>query len=451
MTQTNDRLPDETKTGAPKRALRNARVCHSCGATITDGLAIDCHRCGSTEITDRHSRPIYTPPLERRSLGMPFCTQFSPGGTILLSGNKGAGKTTSCMRLFELDEQEIEAKQGLRDPDNNFRPYTPKLGGAFLDLASTSLYEVRERLEKVSEEDLAKLNGLNIKTVDAFLTGRFNGELSHLRRSQRALRKLLSLPPNRYRKGDVRPGRWISSEQEVEQIKDSWYRTHGKEAEPPNVAYVYTWEDLLEELIGVQEKEIVVVDSITQLGASTHDANVIVKGCIEAIRRGQSIGVFIAQYTKDGSVAGPNMLGHMVDGVARILRGKDGLRRFTWDKNRMGDEVVTYFTITDRGIERQSWPYAYSVEGPAGAYELRIYPSKGTTHYAGLLDLIKDQGARLPELGVATAAIVSSIYPGGYAEPVDILERKKFAQENGLTWLEPEEVFELLADSEKDR
>lgn len=415
-------VEEESRVG---RALQNSRVCFRCGLTIIDPDELACPRCGGMEISHRNARPIYTAPLRKRDLGFPFCAAIPPGATILLSGNRGAGKTTACMSLFRLDAIERAVLGGMFDP-KEFSPLDPR-------------FEDPELVEQLLA--LPPFTGDRETHVELQAARRAHRDAFQAMRRDHGL-----LRPTNFRPGMVRIGRWISSEQEVEQIKDAWYRTHGPHSDPPNVAYAYSWEDLFQELLGLQVGEIVVVDSITQLGASTSDVNTIVKSCIEAIRKSQAIGIFIAQYTKDGTVAGPNMLGHMVDAVAEILRGKDGLRRFVWGKNRFGDEPVTYFKITGKGIEPQDWPYAYSVEGPAGNYQLVTYPASSKQKYDGLFRFMEDEHLRLARGSLASAAVINRIYDQGYAEPVDAGERRRFAEANGLDWLHPTHVFDLCAD-----
>jgi KaiC/GvpD/RAD55 family RecA-like ATPase len=244
------------------------------------------------------------------------------------------------------------------------------------------------------------------------------------------------------------PDRWITSEQSAEQVKDSWYRIHGVDAKPLNIAYVTTWGELREEFSALQPKERVVVDSISQLGGSPEEVTGIAKDCVEAVRSASAQAFLIAQYTKDGSIAGPNKVQHMVDVTAQILIDKQGLRRVAVNKNRAGRTPTTYFAITDRGIETIPFVFAYSVEGTLGQYALVMHPS-ARAQYADLFEKMEKEGLHITE-PTASAFKLSRLYSQGWCAPSDIEQRKAFAIANGLTWLTPQEVFDRLAEAQGD-
>lgn len=326
------------------RAIQNARVCFYCGTSILNLEEVICPSCHGTDINDRHASPIYTPPEPGRKLPHPWNIELRKGGTCLLAGNRGAGKTTCCMQL---------------EPD-------------------------------------------------------YIG----------------------------------TSEQEVVQVKDSWFRILGQSAARPNIAYLSTWDDLAIDLEGITEGTIVVVDSITQLGA-THNQEEVVRACVQHIRNAQAYAIFITQHNKDGSMAGPNILQHMVDVVSEILTDRDGQRRLTHHKNRFGDTPTTYFTIEDKGISRPVFQYAYSVEGKAGDYRLALHPDTGAK-WNELYKELEAKNVRIPRLGVASCARLSGIYSEGFAEPTDIEARKRFAMDNGVDWITPAEIFDHIATYSSD-
>jgi predicted nucleic acid-binding Zn ribbon protein len=232
-----------------------------------------------------------------------------------------------------------------------------------------------------------------------------------------------------------------ASEQQQRSIATNWRRIHKKE-EFPAINGCYSWENLEEDIRGLQEGSILIVDSVSQLSES-HDSAWLVQSVIERVRTIGAIAFFIAHYTKDGQMLGPNMLRHLVDVVCHIPNDDSGMRRLALDKNRFGGLTARYFSISDEGVGPQTFDQAYSVEGPPGKYRLHLHPL-GSAKWAGMLNVLAEAGVYLE--GYATAALPSAGYRSGYAVPPDWKQRKAFAESHGLNWLTPDDANQMLAD-----
>lgn len=102
-------MSEERKT----KAIRSGRVCYNCALPITEpGLTV-CPRCHGTDIDDRRSRPTNYGPRGYIELPHPMTNlRMKKGGTMLLSGGPGSGKTTICLaarpKIISSSEQENE-------------------------------------------------------------------------------------------------------------------------------------------------------------------------------------------------------------------------------------------------------------------------------------------------------------------------------------------------------
>jgi KaiC/GvpD/RAD55 family RecA-like ATPase len=213
----------------------------------------------------------------------------------------------------------------------------------------------------------------------------------------------------------------------------------------PRIANCESWDQLEEDLRGITKDDLLVVDSISQL-ASSHESTTLVKRCIEEIRRVGARALFIAQFTKDGNMLGPNEIAHMVDVVCQIPKDKSGMRRLVLQKNRFGSLRSTYFSIDSTGIIQQAFSYGYTVEGPVGNYSLTMYPMNGA-RYTGIMDKLCEAGFNLERF--ASCAISCDAYQGGFAEPPDAAERQAFAESHELTWISAEEAADMIENPDK--
>lgn len=240
----------------------------------------------------------------------------------------------------------------------------------------------------------------------------------------------------------IEPTCYETSEQEPDQVAQSWYRIHGHRKPAPRINAVTTWEDLEQDIAGIGEDDIVVVDSVSQL-VTSHESTRLMKRMIERIRRAHARAFFVAQYTKAGGMLGPNELRHQVDVIADIPDDRTGLRRLNLEKNRFGNLTARYFDLGEEGVGDQDFPYAYSVEGSAGKYRLHLYPLAGAK-LGGVLEALCEAGCRMERL--ASAAIACPAYPFGFANPPDVRARQIFAEEHGLTWITPQAAATLIAE-----
>ncbi len=244
------------------------------------------------------------------------------------------------------------------------------------------------------------------------------------------------------------PTLFISTEQEIEEVAHAWYRIMADSGvQVPIITNTYSWEQLEEDLLQLKSGDRVIVDSISQLATGPESSDVV-RRVIEHVRKAGAVAVFIAQFTKDGGMLGPNMLNHMVDVVCTIPDDDLGLRRLTASKNRFGSLFAQYFTLTANGVEEQDFPYAYSVEGSAGNYSLRLFPMK-PSKFGGIFDALVDAGCLIE--GLASCAIACRGYRAGFAEPSDVEWRRIFAEQHGLEWISPQHAQELILQAQQDR
>jgi hypothetical protein len=242
------------------------------------------------------------------------------------------------------------------------------------------------------------------------------------------------------------PTRFLTSEQHPEKVGHLYYRLNRPTSQPPLLSSISSWEQLAEDLIGLTEHDLVIVDSISQL-AEPHMSGRIVGECVQLIQKSSARAWFISQFTKDGNMLGPNELNHLVDVVAKIPDDKLGMRRLILEKNRFGRLSSTYFAIDDSGIVKPRFAHAYSVEGPAGNYSLNLYPIKRGAIWNGIFAQLDEAGVG-PLEGFASCAMASRIYRTGFVEPDDVNMRKRFAQDHGLEWIAPQRAVEWMASPE---
>lgn len=320
------------------KAIKNRRVCYNCALPITKTEIQVCPRCGSQDIDNRRARPQKTEKRSVIKLPHPWAQlELDAGGTVLLSGNAGSGKTSIAMI--------------------------------------------------------------------------------------------------------ARPTRYISTEQEIEQVSHSWYRIN-PDLPAPLLSNCYTWEQLAEDLIGLDANDLVIVDSISQF-ATGDEVKEIVKTIIEQVREAQARAIFIAQFRKDGVMLGPNELRHQVDALATIPDDRTGLRRLAVEKNRFGGLFAKYFSLGAHGVGEEIFPYAYSVEGSAGKYGLHLFPTSGGK-LVGILKAMVNADMFIE--GYASAAVECRGYKHGFAEPNDVEWRRSFAEDHGLTWVNPELAHQLIQE-----
>lgn len=175
-----------------------------------------------------------------------------------------------------------------------------------------------------------------------------------------------------------------------------------------------------------------VLDSITEAG-SWDEQQHLLRHIAERTRETGSRSCIIQQINAKGEGAGMMALPHLVD--ASGLIEKDEVRRLTFWKNRGGAIGSTIFALGARGVVRPELRRAsYSVEGSAGRYRLHPWPLPGAK-WAGLFDVAWSRPDRA-QPGLACAALPVAGYPDGVLHPLDVEDRRRFAETNGLKWID---------------
>ncbi len=174
---------------------------------------------------------------------------------------------------------------------------------------------------------------------------------------------------------------YVSGEESMSQIKSRAVRlgiTAGSEMEERLMLLSDNDLDNIEQSIEELKSEIVIVDSIQTIESSNLDA---APGTVSQVRevtsrlmqiaKGMNCAVFIVGHvTKEGTVAGPRTLEHMVDSVLYFEGDENaGFRLLRANKNRFGStNEIGVFNMTDSGLEEVNNPSQMFLTGrPKGA------------------------------------------------------------------------------------
>lgn len=234
----------------------------------------------------------------------------------------------------------------------------------------------------------------------------------------------------------LRPDNWITSEETVGQATDTLRRLQNAEGEgwpgAPNIIAVAGLYGALDALLECYSG-MLVCDSATALGSPAAQLEFMEAVIDWARAEPHRRAVVILGHTQAGGAAGPRKIAHLAQTEASVSADAEGRRRIGLRKHRHGALTSRYFKLGAHGVEVPDFPYAYSVEGPPGGYELVVYPSKGT-EWAGRFEAIEDNDNTL-QLRCASAS-KRAPYGRGYIEPGDAQARRDFAAVHGLAWVD---------------
>ena len=160
---------------------------------------------------------------------------------------------------------------------------------------------------------------------------------------------------------------YVSGEEAIDQIRMRASRMHVADA-PVDLAAATNVRDIVASMDAADSPDLIVIDSIQTMYVDTLEAapgtvsqvRASAQELIRAAKRRGTILLIVGHVTKEGAIAGPRVLEHMVDTVLyfegershqfRILRGV---------KNRFGPtDEIGVFEMTDRGLEEVPNPSA---------------------------------------------------------------------------------------------
>lgn len=245
----------------------------------------------------------------------------------------------------------------------------------------------------------------------------------------------------------LRPDLWATSEQTPAQAAATLDRVLGS-GRPAIPVWATVTPDDVHAALDALPQGLLIVDSLTAFG---------LQGALEVLHavrdwahhRSGRRALVIQQVTKDLRAAGLQELQHLVDAVAHVEQA-DEVRRLVVTKNRaggLGSRLWRFAGDGTVGPVQRRWRCSFSVEGEGGRYRLHPYPLPGAK-WAGPLAALDARGSLQP--GLACAALPVRGYPDDALEPLDVEERRAFAEGQGLTWITMAEALESASQEDVD-
>lgn len=232
------------------------------------------------------------------------------------------------------------------------------------------------------------------------------------------------------------PDAWLTSEQTPRRAVDTIARIQAAGFNRIPVGAIRRPDEVGKVLEAQPDARLVVYDSLS--GAGSWDQQVhVLEGIAEWVQAGERRALVIVQHNKRGEGAGLNAVQHLVDACLDIYRDPTGRRVLASWKNRAADVGARYFALAAEGVVRCKFDgYSYSVEGEPGLYWLHQWPLPGAK-WGELFDVLFERGhgsrgRAIP--GFAGAGRYQPGYDGNVIEPSDVEERRRFAEDHGLTW-----------------
>ena len=164
---------------------------------------------------------------------------------------------------------------------------------------------------------------------------------------------------------------YVSGEESIEQISERTKRLHAKSDDKLQLATSNSAEDIAA-TIRTSKYDLVIVDSIQTLSLNeissapgtvsqiTNSSNVIIR----AAKSTNTAVVLVGHVTKEGSIAGPKVLEHLVDVVLSFEGDRyGGFRIVRAQKNRYGStNEAAIFEMSDEGLKIVDNPSASLLE-----------------------------------------------------------------------------------------
>lgn len=231
----------------------------------------------------------------------------------------------------------------------------------------------------------------------------------------------------------IRPRVWLTKEQVPKPVGEMFRRLWGGSF-MPQVHVVHDANDV-KKALDVHYHGPIVLDSATAL--KLKDGLEAAELMTRWARERNDRALIIIQINKDGQAAGYMEIPHLVDAVINITPDPWGVRSFRINKSRWSNLGATYWGFSKEGrVEVPEFPASYSVEGEPGNYWLHPFPVKGAKWHELLAAMSGDEVLQ-PKW--ASAAVRAPYMKSGFVEPMDVHERRAFAEQHGLRWVSPED------------
>ena len=156
---------------------------------------------------------------------------------------------------------------------------------------------------------------------------------------------------------------YVCGEESPSQVRQRADRL-GLDLEKINIFSGTKTEDI-ENMVRSEKPQLLIIDSLQTLEsqelASVAGSVTQIKACCMAItsvcRQTETAVFFIGHVTKEGAIAGPKVIEHVVDTVVYFEEGGSGIRIIRAAKNRFGSvDEIGIFRMTEKGLEGVSNP-----------------------------------------------------------------------------------------------
>jgi DNA repair protein RadA/Sms len=188
--------------------------------------------------------------------------------------------------------------------------------------------------------------------------------------------------------------------------------------------------EAIEQVVDSVQPSVIVMDSIQTLhspdaGAVPGTVNQITYCCHELISwaKEHSAGLFlVAHVTKEGVIAGPKAIEHMVDTVLYFDRSESEIRVLRASKNRFGSvDEIGLFTMEDKGLRQVADPSSLFVvqrkgELPAGVVVAPVYEGSRVL-------MVELQALTVPAKGGVSRVFSDRIDTGRVSRVAAVLEK----------------------------
>jgi DNA repair protein RadA/Sms len=187
---------------------------------------------------------------------------------------------------------------------------------------------------------------------------------------------------------------------------------------------------LVDDCLRRLDPEILIVDSIQtlyspELGAAPGAVNQIKFCCYEitewARERGASV-FFIAHVTKEGAIAGPKIIEHMVDTVLYFDQSGGDIRFLRAAKNRFGSiDEIGLFSMGEKGLVQVADPSSLFLVEREGSLPPGVVPAP--VYEGSRVLLVEIQALTVPAKGGLSRVYSDRIDPGRVSRVAAVLEK----------------------------